>query len=60
MSYRADELKAVINAEIEAIEAGVTIFDDAMQSKMDKVAKFEQILDILENLTPKVEKGLES
>lgn len=60
MSYRDDELKAVINAEIEAIEAGVTIFDDAIQSKMDKVAKFEQILDILENLTPKVEKGLES
>lgn len=53
MTYRSAELKAVINAEIEAIEAGVTIFDDAIETKMDKVAKFEQILEILENLEPK-------
>lgn len=55
MTYRSAELKAVINAEIEAIEAGVTIFDDAIETKMDKVAKFEQILDILENLEPKTQ-----
>lgn len=55
MAYRSAELKAVINAEIEAIEAGVTIFDDAIETKMDKVAKFEQILEILENLEPKTQ-----
>lgn len=55
MTYRSAELKAVINAEIEAIEAGVTIFDDAIETKMDKVAKFEQILEILENLEPKTQ-----
>lgn len=55
MTYRSAELKAVINAEIEAIESGVTIFDDAIETKMDKVAKFEQILEILENLEPKTQ-----